>query len=154
MTSSLAASDRPSVTEIADGYRLRSRAEALAQPHHMVKRNGVDVARRLQECSLYDPALDLFVEAPDGSVAAYGLFWADRITGVGLVEPMRTEDAHQGRGLARHILTAGIERLASSGCARTKITFMNDNPVSEHVYLSSGFVPESWTRTYRRPTTN
>ena len=152
VTSSLAASDRPPVTEIAEGYRLRSRAETPDVLHHMVKRNGVDVGRRLQECSLYEPALDLFVEAPDGSVAAYGLFWPDSITGVGLVEPMRTEDEHQGRGLARHILTAGIERLASSGCTRMKITFMNDNPVSEHVYLSSGFVPESTTRAYRRPT--
>ena len=82
-----------------------------------------------------------FVEAPDGSVAAYGLFWPDPVTGVGLVEPMRTEDEHQNRGLARHILTAGVERLAASGCTRMKITYMDDNPASKHIYRSAGFQP-------------
>ncbi len=147
----LDADNRPPVTDIAAGYRLRSRADATDTPHHMIKRNGDDVAARLLECSLYDPALDLFVEAADGSVAAYGLFWPDPVTGVGLVEPMRTEDDHQGRGLARHILTAGVERLAHAGCTRMKITYMDDNPVSGHVYVSSGFEPRSFARPYRRP---
>lgn len=35
--------------------------------------------------------LDLAVYDGDGAVTAYGLFWADPHTGVGLVEPMRTE---------------------------------------------------------------
>ena len=141
---------RPPVTDIAIGYRLRTRADATDTPHHMINRNGNEVAARLLECSLYDPALDLFVEAPDGSVAAYGLFWPDPVTGVGLVEPMRTEDAHQGRGLARHILTAGVEGLARAGCSRMKVTYMDDNPVSSHVYVSSGFEPRSFARPYRR----
>ena len=34
-------------------------------------------------------------------------------TATGLVEPMRTEDDHQRRGLARHILTTGIDLLAA-----------------------------------------
>lgn len=117
----------------------------------MIKRNGDEVAQRLLECSIYDPSLDLFVEAPDSSVAAYGLFWPDPVTGVGLVEPMRTEDEHQGRGLARHILTAGVAGLAAAGCSRMKITYMDDNPISGHVYRSSGFEPKSFARTYRRP---
>ena len=147
----LDATNRPPVTDVATGYRLRSRAEAHDRPHHMIPRNGEHVERHLRECSLYDPSLDLFIEAPDGSVAAYGLFWPDLVTGVGLIEPMRTEDAHQGHGLARHILTAGIEGLARAGCERMKITYVDDNPVSEHVYLSSGFRPGDTARTYRRP---
>ncbi len=58
----------------------------------MVGRNGGRVAELLAECSLYRPELDLAVYAPRGEVAGYGLFWADPETGVGLVEPMRTED--------------------------------------------------------------
>ena len=116
----------------------------------MIKRSGEHVAERLSECSLYDPSMDLFVEAPDGSVAAYGLFWPDPVTGVGLVEPMRTEEAHQNRGLARHILTAGVERLAESGCTRMKITYMDDNPTSKHIYRSTGFRPADTARSYRR----
>jgi GNAT superfamily N-acetyltransferase len=146
----LDAPDRPRVSDLASGYRLLSRADRPKTPHHMIMRNGEHVAERLLECSLYDPSLDLFVEAPDGSIAAYGLFWPDPVTGVGLVEPMRTEDAHQGLGLARHVLTAGVERLAGAGCTRMKVTYMDDNPVSKHVYVSSGFQPTSYCHSYRR----
>jgi GNAT superfamily N-acetyltransferase len=146
----LNAADRPQITDLASGYRLLSRADKSSTPHHMIMRSGEHVAERLKECSLYDPSFDLFVEAPDGSVAAYGLFWPDLITGVGLVEPMRTEDAHQNRGLARHILTAGVEQLAGSGCTRMKITYMDDNPASKHIYRSAGFQPADTARSYRR----
>ncbi len=66
----------------------------------------------------------------DDSVAAYGLFWYDPVTATGLVEPMRTEDDHQRRGLARHILTTGIDLLAEAGAERIKICFEPDNPAS------------------------
>ncbi|HKZ25139.1 MAG TPA: hypothetical protein VJ398_05040 [Acidimicrobiia bacterium] len=38
----------------------------------------------------------------NGRVAAYGLFWFDLITGVELVEPMRTEEKYGRLGLVRH----------------------------------------------------
>ena len=146
----LDAADRPQISDLVPGYRLRSRADLPTSPHHMIKRNGEHVAERLRECSLYNPSFDLFVEASDGSVAAYGLFWPDPVTGVGLVEPMRTEDEHQGRGLARHILSSGVERLAAASCARMRVTYMDDNPVSGHLYRSAGFGRASLTRSYRR----
>lgn len=150
----LDAADRPHIRDLASGYRLRSRADAPSSPHHMINRSGEHVAERLSECSLYDPSMDLCVEALDGSVAAYGLFWPDPVTGVGLVEPMRTEEEHQHRGLARHILTAGVERLAAAGCTRMKITYMDDNPTSKHIYRSAGFRPADTARSYRRPPTS
>ena len=146
----LNAADRRQISDLASGYRLLSRADKPSTPHHMIKRSGEHVAERLSECSLYDPSMDLFVEAADGSVAAYGLFWPDPITSVGLVEPMRTEDEYQNRGLARHILTAGVDRLAESGCTRMKITYMDDNPVSKHIYRSAGFRTADTARSYRR----
>jgi predicted N-acetyltransferase YhbS len=146
----LDAADRPQISDLASGYRLLSRADESSTPHHMIKRSGEYVAERLKECSLYDPSMDLFVEDADGSVAAYGLFWPDPVTGVGLVEPMRTEDEYQNRGLARHILTAGVEQLAAAGCTRMKITYMDDNPTSKHIYRSTGFRPADTARSYRR----
>ena len=146
----LQAADRSQISDLASGYRLLSRADESSTPHHMIKRSGEHVAERLKECSLYDPSFDLYVEAPDGSVAAYGLFWPDPVTGVGLVEPMRTEETHQNLGLARHILTAGVERLAAAGCTRMKITYMDDNPTSKHIYRSAGFRPADTARSYRR----
>jgi predicted N-acetyltransferase YhbS len=126
---------RPAPGELAEGYRLLSRADAPDQPHPMAVRNGPQVAQRLAACSLYRPELDLMVQAPDGTAAGYGLFWADLVTGVGLVEPMRTEDAHQRRGVASYLLADGLDRLAGLGCRRLKVS--NDIPL----YLRAGFQP-------------
>jgi predicted N-acetyltransferase YhbS len=131
----LPAGERPPVSPLADGFRLLSRAERPDRVHPLAGRNGPGVAERLQRCSLYRPELDLMVQAPDGQVAGYGLFWADPVTGVGLVEPMRTEDVFQRRGVASHVLTSGLERLAQLGCQRLKVS--NDIPL----YLRAGFRP-------------
>lgn len=58
---------------------------------------------------------------------------------------MRTEDDHQRRGLARHILTTGIDLLAEAGARRVKICFEPGNPASSHLYLSVGFEPDRQT---------
>jgi len=136
----------PEVSVLPRGYRLVSRAERQNQPHHMVARNGADVADRLGRCSLYRPDLDLIVEAPDGEVAGYGLFWADPVTGVGLVEPMRTEQPHQGLGIARHVLTTGLNLLAAHGGRRLKVSS------DLRLYRAVGFTPleESTATVYTR----
>ncbi len=131
----LAARDRPDVGPLPPGYQLTSRAATDDRPHPMASRNGAEVGSRLRTCSLYDAELDLAVLAPDGSVAGYGLFWADPITKVGLVEPMRTEQAHEGRGIASQVLAVGLGLLADRGCQRLKVS--NDLGL----YLRAGFVP-------------
>ena len=85
-------------------------------------------------------------------VAAYGLFWYDPVTATGLVEPMRTEDDHQRRGLARHILTNGLDLLAAAGAERIKICYEPDNPASGKLYRSVGFEPDRQTVVYAGPT--
>jgi predicted N-acetyltransferase YhbS len=110
----------------------------------MVARNGELVEQRLRQCSLYDPALDLAVEAGDGTVAGYALCWFDRTTGVGLVEPMRVEDAYHRRGLGRMLLTHGLDRLARRGATRLKVGFESDPARS--LYLGAGFVQTSVDR--------
>jgi hypothetical protein len=63
----------------------------------------------------------------------------------GLVEPMRTEDAHQRHGLARHLLTAGIHRLAEAGATRIKLCFKPGNPAARDLYLGVGFQADRQT---------
>lgn len=145
----LATPDRPPVSPPADGYRLATRVDTIGQPHHLVPRSGPDVEARLRRTSLYRSDLDLVVLDPADRVVAYGLFWADPESGTGLVEPMRTEQEHQGRGLARHVLTAGLDRLAGAGMAQVKICFRPDNPTSRHLYTSTGFVPDKLTAVLR-----
>ena len=140
--------DRPDAIALPDGFLLVARGRESSEPHPMRRRNGEDVERRLRQCSLYDPALDLAVEADDGAVAGYALFWFDPVTNVGLVEPMRVEDAYQRRGLARSLLTAGLDRLAQRGARRLKVGFATE--AARRLYVGAGFRVTSLTTTYRR----
>jgi len=146
----LNADARPEISVPHSGYRLVSRVDTASLPHHMIARSGPEVEARLRQASLYRPELDLAVLDDHGAVAAYGLFWFDPETSTGLVEPMRTEDAHQRRGLARHVLTAGVDLLARAGARRVKICFEPGNPASRGLYLSVGFEPVTQTDIFAR----
>jgi predicted N-acetyltransferase YhbS len=118
----------------------------------MIKRNGADVEARLRDCSLYDPELDLALLTDEGAVAGYAMFWADPRTCVGLVEPMRIEDMHSGRGLAGTLLRAGLDALAVRGCDRFKVSHELANPAAERAYLGAGFRTHQHVEVYRRTT--
>jgi len=141
VTAWMGAATVPEVSMLADGYSLHSRASNASTVHHFAQRNGPEVEQRLRQTSLYRPDLDLFVVDHHGEVAAYGLFWNDPATVVGLVEPMRTEEAHQGKGLARHVLTTGIHKLVAAGSERIKVSYDVDNRSAVALYLGAGFEP-------------
>jgi len=141
--------DRPEVPTPPEGYRLLDRTQTKRR-HHFSERNGAGVAERLAQCSLYRPELDLFVEAPNGDVVSYGLFWFDPVTAVGFVEPMGTEEGHRRLGLARLVLASGLDRLAVVGSRRLKVNYEADNVASRSLYLEAGFRAESAGRVYRR----
>jgi len=131
------AADRPRVQPLADGFTLVDRAQRSGSPHPMRRRNGEAVEKRLRECPLYAADLDLAVEASDGTIAGYSLYWYDPATSVGVVEPVRVEDAYQRRGLARAMLTAGLDRLAGRGAKRVKIGY--ETEAAAALYGSIGF---------------
>jgi GNAT superfamily N-acetyltransferase len=153
----LDASARPEVSPLPAGCRLLDRGETSHLAHHMAHEGRPDVDQRLRETPLYRPDLDLVVMCdgtdPDGAaeqVAAHGLFWYDEVTATGVVEPMRTLDGHQRRGLARHVLTTGIDRLAAAGATRISIAFEPDNTAARRLYLDVGFVPHRQTDAFSR----
>lgn len=127
------ASERRATHLLPSGFVIRSRAEVPDGPHPMADLNGSDFEERLAECSLYSSDLDLAVYNSDGDVAGYSLYWADRTTQVGLVEPMRTIDAFRGRGIARAMLATGLDLLTRSGCQRMKVS------AATSLYLDAGF---------------
>lgn len=144
-------SNRPRISPLHSDYRLTSRSDTLDRPHPMIRRAGPEIETRLGQASLYRPDLDLVVFDKHDEPAAYGMFWLDPETATGLVEPMRTEDDHQRRGLARHLLTAGVDRLAEAGAERIKICFSPGNPAAKGLYLSVGFEPVKQCATVSRP---
>ena len=141
----LEAAARPPVGPLHEGYRSCSRRDALHRPHHLIARNGPEVEARLRQTSLYRHDLDLLVLDDRDAVAEYGLFWFDPDTATGLVEPMRTEDDHQRRGLARHVLTKGVDLLAAAGAKRIKVCFRPGDEAARELYLGVGFVPDKQT---------
>jgi GNAT superfamily N-acetyltransferase len=129
--------ERVEVTGLAEGFTLTDRVHAKQAPHPMARRNGEEPERRLRQCSLYDPSLDLAVVTTDGDVAGYSLFWFDPVTKVGLLEPMRVEDDYQRRGLATAMLSAGTDRLARRGALRIKVCHATD--AARALYTGAGF---------------
>jgi predicted N-acetyltransferase YhbS len=141
------AEDRPALAALPEGFVLVDRAQNTTRPHPMRRRNGEEVEARLRQCALYDPELDLAVETGDDQVAGYALFWYDPVTRVGLVEPMRVEDAYQRRGLARALLSAGLDRLARRGARRLKVGYASD--AARALYVAAGFRVTSTSRAYK-----
>ena len=147
-TASMEAADHPPLAAV-DGFVVVDRAARAERPHPMIARNGALVQVRLRQCSLYDPTLDLAVEDADGNVAGYALFWFDPVTQVGLLEPMRVNDEYQRRGLARMLLTHGLDRLARRGARQLKVGFTTD--AARNLYVGAGFVQSSVDRQLIRP---
>ena len=145
------AGERADVAPLPEGFALVDRALSTTKPHPMRQRNGEHVETRLRQCSLYDPALDLCAETADGQAVGYALFWFDPVTQVGLLEPMRVEDEYQRRGLARAMLTAGLDRLASRGARRLKVSY--SAAAARSLYFGAGFRETSTSMSYswKRP---
>jgi predicted N-acetyltransferase YhbS len=142
----LDARERPAVAAVPEGFSLVDRAHSTTA-HPMQRRSGDAVDARLQQCSLYDATLDLAIETSAGDVAGYALFWFDPVTQVGLVEPMRVEEAFKRRGLARALLTAGVDRLSKLGARRVKVGYGTD--AARALYTGAGFRVTSTSRPYR-----
>lgn len=143
------ATDRPEVLDMPEGFVITNRSGRGNTPHHMSGRNGDAIAERLEQCSLYDPVLDLAIETTDGQIAGYSLYWFDPITKVSLVEPVRVEDDFQRRGLARAMLTIGLSRLVARGAQRIKVSYETD--AAGALYLGAGFRQTSTATWYRAP---
>jgi ribosomal protein S18 acetylase RimI-like enzyme len=62
---------------------------------------------------------------------------------------MRVEDEYQRRGLARMLLTNGLDRLGRKGARHLKVGFGTD--AARNLYLGAGFVQTSIDRLLIRP---
>jgi GNAT superfamily N-acetyltransferase len=141
----------PDATSLSGGYSLHTRAgyESPAHPYDLMT---PEVEHRLGETSLYRPDLDFTIVDDTGEGAAHALFWHDTSTGVGLIEPVGTIEGHRGKGLARHILTVGIQDLARAGSRRIKVSWDHDNAPADALYRSVGFEPTASASLWTKPT--
>jgi ribosomal protein S18 acetylase RimI-like enzyme len=131
--------------ELPEGYVLRHvgpddverRVEVHRAAFHPSKVT-VPAYLALRELPPYRADLDLVVEAPDGSFAAYALVWLDEENGVGELEPVGTHPAHQRLGLGKAVCQEAARRLRALG-ARHAVVYSLAGYHSGRLYESAGF---------------
>jgi ribosomal protein S18 acetylase RimI-like enzyme len=107
---------------LGDGLELLERCYASGLGFHagniqVAVDNRTDVTwyRNIQMAPLYRRDLDLVAVAPDGSIAAFCTIWFDDVTRSAYFEPVATVPAHQRHGLAKALMSEGLQRLQRMG---------------------------------------
>ena len=145
--------------ELPGGYRLRQvegkadlerRVEVHRAAFHPSKVT-VPGYRHLRTLPPYREQLDLVVEAPDGSFAAYALVWLDEENGVGELEPVGAHPEHQRLGLGKAVCLEACRRLRETG-ADTAIVYSLHGYHAGKLYGSAGFECIDRQLEYRRAT--
>ena len=143
------------------GYRIRNvqgeadleRRVAVHRDAFSPSRMTIEKHRAVMSAPTYRPELDLVVEAPDGSFAAYCLVWLDAANRTGEFEPVGCHSAHRRRGLTRAVLFEGMRRLREYGAERCSVISSGAESFepSRRLYAAAGFERVgqvfSWTTT-------
>jgi GNAT superfamily N-acetyltransferase len=98
-----------------------------------------DVYRSLLDAPVYDPWLDIVLQAPNGRLVANCIVWADPASGVGVVEPVGTHPDFRGRGLAGVVIAEGLRRLRALGLSTARIGTAHFNAPAIAAYAAMGF---------------
>lgn len=149
-----------------EGYRVRSvrddEAEARVQVHRAAwhppsipypperaSRVSPDATSRfcaefyedMRRNPMYDPALDLVVEAPDGLLAAHCTVWWAPALGVAEVEPLGVVPEHRRRGLGGTLALEVCARVRDLGGHEVFINgeYVEIYPLPTQVYKSVGY---------------
>jgi ribosomal protein S18 acetylase RimI-like enzyme len=151
-------SDAPAQPALPPGYRIRAvsgdadAARWVAVHKTAFTGSRFDVARRLHLTSVppHRPELDLAVEAPDGSFAAYCLGWYDEQNKTGEFEPVGASPEHRRRGLAAAVSIAVLHGFLAAGAQRAIVNARGDAdyPAPRRLYESLGFREHTRTTTY------
>ena len=101
----------------------------------------------------YQPDLDLVVTAPDGSLAAFCIFWLGETaegTRLGTIEPMGVHADYRKLGLGKAILTEGLRRLQAKGAKHISVLTETNFDAAQALYTSAGFQITRKILIYRR----
>jgi GNAT superfamily N-acetyltransferase len=87
----------------------------------------------------YRRDLDLVVQAPDGSLAAFCIVWHDEVSRMGVFEPVGCHSAHRRLGLTRAVMREGLRRLRALGARHAYVCCLSTNHAAAGLYESVGF---------------
>jgi ribosomal protein S18 acetylase RimI-like enzyme len=109
-----------------------------------------EMARLYTEASFYNDELDLIVEAPDGSFAAFVTVRIDPVSRMAELEPVGTHPDHRGLGLGKAVCAEGIRRLQKYNPTCLVILGAASTKGATKLYDSLGFTKEDvyiWKKT-------
>lgn len=98
----------------------------------------VEKHRNVMRSTTYRPDLDLVVEAPDGSFAAYCLVWLDERNRFGLFEPVGCHSRYRRMGLTKAVMFEGMRRLRQLGATAAYVNNKLGVAASAALYDSIG----------------
>jgi ribosomal protein S18 acetylase RimI-like enzyme len=99
----------------------------------------------------YRPEQEIVVEAPDGRIAAFAVYWVDVRNGIGHFEPVGTHREFQRRGLARAAMRYAMRRMRTAGMTTVTINHDAENLPAARLYEALGFRRRYRTYGFRRP---
>jgi ribosomal protein S18 acetylase RimI-like enzyme len=122
------------------GYQVRSiQPGDLVAGKPPVLHISAAMYRRVQETSLYREDMHLVVVAPDTRIAAECICWVDPVNGIGVFEPVRTQEGFERRGLARAMMAEGLRNMAARGVRWAKVSHYRCNTAAAALYRAVGF---------------
>ncbi|MDA8283203.1 MAG: GNAT family N-acetyltransferase [Actinomycetota bacterium] len=110
--------------------------------------------RAVQRAWLYDPALDLVVEATDGALVGCCTVWWDPALRVAEVEPLGVVPEHRRRGLATALCMTAAAMVGLRGGHQVFINTgpREDYPVPALTYAAAGFSAVRRATVWTKPT--
>jgi mycothiol synthase len=99
----------------------------------------------------YDPKREIVAVAPDGTIAAYTVFWTDERNQIGHIEPLGTHREFRRLGLGRAGIVEALRRMRDAGMTSVSVNHNADNIAARRLYASLGFTVRFQTYGYRRP---
>ncbi len=138
------------VRSLREDDELSKRCLALGRAFRS-KPADLEVYRSLQSAPGYRLDLDIVIEAPDASFAAFALTWYDQVNNIGMFEPVGTDPDHQRKGLGKAVMYEGFRRLKGLGATLAYVG-TGSQVAANRLYHSLGFdedfTDHAWTKVF------
>ena len=108
---------------------------------------------RFMQSPVYVLQHEIFINSPEGDVAAYCIVWTDTLNKTGHFEPVGTHPDFQRKGLGKILLFESLSRLKSEGMSEASVCTNHDNEAAIRLYESVGFHKAKRLLTFKRGNT-
>lgn len=116
----------------------RRKASHLAFRSTMTDEEHLERYLRFMRSPVYLPDHDLVAVAPDGTIAAFMVWWADE-SGITQIEPFGTHPDYQGRGIGRSLIHHGLRQMSGLGMRLARVCTEVTREPANRFYPGVGF---------------